>query len=938
MQIDTTAPTYDQPKTFARGQHKKGLLWDEIKKFKTSNCKNTHEWLKGKVEEDWPLELTEHPNLWGHLIDELKDAWDHAETQKEIDYIGAESAGLTESIDPRFTIPTEKSSAWQKYRTSLTEGGFPEQTVSSIEEECFKTLQCLKMGNVEEGKDIKGLVIGHVQSGKTANMAGLMAMAADWGFNMFIVLTGTIDSLRKQTQTRLFNDLSQEGSTQDWHSLTHLNKNMEGGEQSVGKTFNNKNNYLTVSLKNKSRLTNLKEWLQEHPNKLKQMNILLIDDEADQASINTKKAADDRTAINQCIIDLTKLGAKTMNYIAYTATPYANILNEPGGINSLYPHSFIRALPLSPSYFGPELIFGALGINRADESSDLPRLDILREIPTEDVSRIKELQDGESDESADSLMDSLAWFLCASAVRRESKSTSPSSMLIHTSQIQAHHKSIAKHLEHLLSQKEMLIKRCEQLYKEETKRLSLTAFNEQYPDYVGSPSDYPKWKNLTKHIDELLGKLEHIRLDKGGFSYHKGLHLCIDNCSNNGFDDEGNFKRLLYPDPKKQQLDYSPAFIVIGGATLSRGLTIEGLVSTYFLRTTRMGDSLMQMGRWFGYRKGYELLPRIWMTTNSMDQFEYLATIEAELREEIKIYEKAGVTPSKFGPKVSSWAPAAFLSITAKNKMKGAVAATWDFSGISNETVIFSENTNILNENIKTTTKFLSTLLGAPDTPKGKGLVYREIEFKIIAKYLKSMKFHPRSKVFKNIKLFIDWFKQVNQPEAGKTNYCNWNVIVSSLSGMGDWKEEDAERTSNWEVAGKRLIKVNRSRLVGKRVQVKGELSIGALQDPLDKFLDLPVDAQPSKAQKGAEAFEIREAAGLGDIPQLIIYRVDGGGEPKNLKKSAERTPLNLKADIIGLLLRVPGKPNNENTARQIQVSIPKDAYTDDIDITGAEL
>jgi hypothetical protein len=935
MPIDTTSPRYDAPKTFAQGLRKAGKEWDGIKTFKTKIFKDTHEWLENKVEEGWPDELSNIQDLWGRLINELQTTERASENQRVIEYVGAESAVIAESIDPNFSIPTDEYSAWQKYRKSLTEGGFPEQTVNSIEQECFNTLKCLKIGNVPEQRDIKGLVIGHVQSGKTANMAGLMAMAADWGFNMFIVLTGTIENLRKQTQTRLIDDLNQAGSTQQWHSLTHLRKNMPAGQRSTDNQINNTSNYLTVSLKNKSRLTKLKQWLEEYPSQLAQMNILLIDDEADQASINTRTTDKERTAINHCIIELTKLKSKTMNYVAYTATPYANILNEAGD-GTLYPHSFIRTLPLSPSYFGPELIFGASGVNHVDESSELPTLDILREISIDDVSRIKEMQDGDDVETAESLVDSLAWFLCASAVRRIRQSTSPSSMLVHTSQKQAHHQSIADHIELLLGQPNMLIERCQQLYEKETDRLSLTAFNEQYPDYDGSPRDYPAWESLIEHINELLSNLRHIKLDQdGNISYHTGLHLCIDNCSNNGFDDEGNFKRLLYPDSSKQKLDYSPAFIVIGGATLSRGLTIEGLVSTYFLRTTRMGDSLMQMGRWFGYRKGYELLPRIWMTQNSMNQFRYLATIEAELREEIKMYEDVGITPANIGPKISNWAPAIFLSITAKNRMQGAVAATWDFSGISNETTLFYESKKINDDNINTTTNFLDTLTSVPETPKSKGLVYRNIQFEVIAEYLRSMKFHHRSKVFKNIDVFINWFEQVNQTDEATLAYRNWNVIVSSLNGMGALEDGEIEKNS-WQVSNKRLIKINRSRLARGTTE-EGELSIGSLQNPLDKFLDLPESEQPDKTPKGPESIERRERAGLGDIPQLIIYRIDGSGKPQNLENSESRAPLNLETDIIGLLLRVPGKPHL-NTTRQISVEIPQDAYeTESLDIADAE-
>lgn len=936
--MDLNTPLFDEPRNFIRNQHRIGKDWDEIKSFKTSNCESTAVWLEIKCEEGWPKELTEKDGLWQQLVDSLKDADRRQLEQQEINYIGAESATLAENEDPSFTIPTQEDSAWQQYREHLAREDFPEYVIDSIETECLKTLKCLKLDNTKANTKIKGLVIGHVQSGKTANMTGLMSMAADWGFNMFIVLTGTIESLRKQTQERLLSDLNHGSKCrQQWFCLKNPNKN-QNEQRSVDFTFGHQTNVLTVSLKNKARLTALKNWLTEFPGQLATMNVLIIDDESDQAGINTSNN-DERTTINKCILDLTNLQSQTLNYVAYTATPYANVLSE-AGENTLYPSTFIRSLPLNNSYFGPELIFGIAQPENSEAVEKGTSLDIVRTIPDGDLVHIKEIQTGKNQKTPDTLLDALAWFVCSSAARRAVGARSPTSMLIHTSQLQAHHERIGSVIQTLFSNDSATLKdRCKAIWTRETERFSKKAFKEQYPNYFSDVKDYPNWSEVSFEIDELLRyQLQHIKLsDEGILKYSKAIHLCIDNCANNSPDEDGNLLRLFYPN--KEQLDYSAAFIVIGGATLSRGLTIEGLVATYFLRSSKLGDSLMQMGRWFGYRRDYELLPRIWMSENTQEQFAYLASLEAEIREEIKIYE-SGVKPRDFGPKISSWAPH-LLSITAKNKMRGAQTAEFDFSGIRNETTIFSSDSETLASNISTTEEFLKKLanqtlgrLGIQtETPKNRGALFRGIRFETIKEYLLSMKFHHRCRVFAQIEMFTKWFEEVTSGKTDESTYEQWNVIVASLRDVEPWRHDKHEQMSDyWEVAGKALRKVNRSRKITDHEHIKPvsreeAFSIGSLQDPMDKFLDLPEDLMPKKAPLEFEAVKIREKAKMQNIPQLVIYRINGKTNIDNLGEN--RVNLNLDRDIIGLLIRVPGK-RNRSLKKSIQVKIPEGAYPED--------
>lgn len=938
--MDLNKPKYDAQKTFVWKQREKGKDWSEIINFKTSSFEDNAGWLVSKVEEGWPSEFIEIPDLWSRLVNDLHEIDKVAVEQKIVEQKGAGSSTCGNDIDSEVEEPTAPTSAWQKYKAGLLQNGFPKKTADEIGAECLKTLRFLKpIGNVEENKQVKGLVIGHVQSGKTANMAGLMAMAADWGFNMFIVLSGTIENLRQQTQDRLFNDLNKTGCRQKWHGLpAKLKPNMGEPYHSLHFFTNIKgdDNFLTVSLKQKTNLDNLIGWLEEYPSTLRRMKILLIDDEADQASINTKKKEAERTAINNIIIKLTELQSNSMNYVAYTATPYANVLNEVGE-NTLYPRTFIRALPSNKNYFGPELLFGSSRLNHKNNGEPIPNLDILRDVSDADVEAIKEIQLGESETAPpETLIDSVAWFICAAAARRHLGQTSPTSMLIHTSHLQIHHAEMESCIRSILGDPS-LMERCKTVYERESKRLTVNTFYEQYPDYEGEPNEYPSFKELKANIKELLSQLGYIKTDQNVKPvYNTGLHLCVDNSSyKKGLNDEGEHVRLIYPSKSElRDLGFSPAFIVIGGATLSRGLTLEGLVSTYFLRLTKLGDSLMQMGRWFGYRQNYELLPRIWMTKNAIEQFSYLAEVEADLRQELERYD-SGSSPQDFSPKILSWAPAKLLRITAANKMQAAVNSEWDFSGISNETTMFPLDEETLKDNIRETENFLNNQMTDLETSDERALVFRDVEFELIADYLRKIEFHPRSRVFKCIDIFIEWFNKVNIEDEGEKPFTNWNVIVPGLKGLRDWDEQrDSDNNKVWRVKDKCLIKGSRSRKPNQPKR-KNELTIGSLQITLDQFLDLPAEKQPNKTPKSDEERRARrEEAGLDKTPQLIIYRIDGQGVPQK----AGSEPLNISQDLIGLTLRIPGKKNNKNMVRKIQAEIPGDAYlSDGPDINDAE-
>ena len=694
-------PRYDDCRRWIQKRYEKKSTWDQLRLA----CKSTEEeliaFLENRVvEDDWPKFTVAQ---WVELVTELED---YEKSQKAFIFRGSDGALFDVNQDNGLSIPENERSCWQLYKNGL---GWKKDSVKNLEEATLGILRRLSIDTKRTGP-IKGLVVGHVQSGKTANMEALMAMAADHGWNMFIVLSGTIENLRLQTLNRMQKDLNKEGNL-IWRGVEHPSKQSPYGERAQNFHFEPtaQSRYFTVCLKNASRLKKLIDWIHADKASHDQMKILVIDDEADQASISNtaveyKKEQKERKGINKLIVHLvedthykesqTNGKATAVNYVMYTATPYANFLNE-STEDSLYPRNFIWTLKTADEYIGPNQIFGFNDPEKPDG------LDIKREVSDEDLERIAELYEGTGSSLPESMKDAICWFACAVATMRQWGYKKPISMLVHTSQKQAHHDIVAQTISRWINkviQTDEFISRCNIVYNYEVGRLPKSSWLDQLPNY-GVPAeeikDYPKFEEILPELEELISeKIQHIKLSESGdLEYHKSFHLVIDNCSKNGVNGENDFVRLAYPEP--DMVPYpspAPAFIIVGGSTLSRGLTIEGLVSTFFLRASCQADTLMQMGRWFGYRRNYELLPRIWMTADTMEKFRFLSELEVDLREDLRKYMKLGVTPIEYGPKILCSPKVSWLRLTSRNHSKNAKAAEMDFSGAKPQTVVFDKN------------------------------------------------------------------------------------------------------------------------------------------------------------------------------------------------------------------------------------------------------
>lgn len=860
---------------------------------------------------------------WVALVDETQ----------EYELAGEESKFIT---PPPFTIVPKdkddnydlkkinlKGSSWNSYKKRLVAKQFSQEAIHNVEESSKKILNNLSL-DTHDSQAVKGLVIGNVQSGKTANMAGLMSMAADIGWNLIIILSGTIDNLRIQTQNRLVDDLSS-ASRVSWHPIENL-KNTSGGISKISNLLSNENNRLfTVCLKNATRLKDLLAWLSEDQKTRTRLKILLIDDEADQASVNTKK--EDRTAINKLIVNLitnknhlSKENAckfKAINYIAYTATPYANILNEAPSEESLYPANFVACLKNSDEYFGPQVIFGIDG-------SENDGLNIISTVAPKDIEDIKNAI------LPKSLKQAIMWFYCCFAVFKLNGITKPVSMMIHTSQRQQDHEALAQSIKIWLKKTPSVkfLEACKDAYEKQTTLLPIEELKKSIPNYpnLDGINDYPDFQRISSIIlDEFKNQLETIELDdRKKPTFKSCIYLCIDNCSYANSDNDYQI-RLVYP---TKPLNFTTGFIVIGGQTLSRGLTIEGLVSTYFLRTVKQADTLMQMGRWFGYRRGYEQLPRIWMTDSTKRQFEFLALLDQELRQEIKTLADLHIEPAKVGIKVKTHPNRQFLNITANNKQRAASLIEYDFGGYDSQTTKFYKDPQKLSSNLDRTSAFIKELgLPVNDSekyPKMKAsCLWQNVEKDKILPYLEKLEFPANDSTSVNTKSFVNWY------ESKGSEFDNWNVILSS---------NDSSKSGRAISIGKvKIFPVNRAKK--KDDEATNVIRIGALRAPKDLYADIDITnvglSENDRKQilsNSVDDFRIlRSKAGLDKTPLLIVYVIDKDSIPTRQKKNT-RVELDSKVDVVGIAMVIPHHKNGGN-----YMSIVVDEFMNSVDVESDE-
>jgi hypothetical protein len=752
--------------------------------------------------------------------------------------------------------PRPKDPCWPKLVELLAGAGFDDATLAALDDSTTRIVSLLEHPATAEFTT-KGLVLGHIQAGKTTNYTGVIAKSADRGYRLVIVLAGIHNELRRQTQTRLIRQLIDPNPTL-WHQLTDPDRDFRPTANAPSYFAENVGQkVLCVVKKNAAVLRKLIAWLEEASDQLALIPALVIDDEADQAAVATRTI---NPLIRRLLDTLPRVG-----YVGYTATPFANLFIDPS-TDDLYPRHFIVDLPQPKDHFGTETIFGRDPLDGEDPGDyDDDSLDMVRIVPDDEVPLVRPASDrdvaGFDPVVTGELRRAILYFWLATAARRARGTGVPhSTMLIHTSVRVAVHEAFRSPIETLRSetlhaidsQDGPLLRELELLWETETARVPAEALDE-----VATP------------FDELVPRLrESITVSR----------VILDNSSSD------------------ERLDYASEPVVaiaVGGNTLSRGLTLEGLVVSFFVRAASAYDTLLQMGRWFGYREGYADLPRIWMTRELHGWFRHLAGIEAEIRQDIERYMQDDVTPETFAVRIRTHPS---LTITAAAKMRDAVMATASFGGMRIQTRYFrAGDAKWLEANLDAARALIGTIGGAKTTatsPTFVGQLWRGVATEDVIAFLEQYTVHEKAPNNRT-DLIADYVRKRNE----RGRLLTWNVAVvgSATAGRGEFDFG----------SGVVVPKIIRARLEQSPSEAA---DIRTLMSRRDAAVDLALE--PGVSLTEALIAEKRREQ-MPDTALLALYPIDRVS-PTNRSR---REPLAAVRDVLGIGIvfprPVPGEDDN---------------------------
>lgn len=344
-----------------------------------------------------------------------------------------------------------------------------------------------------------------------------------------------------------------------------------------------------------------------------------------------------------------------------------------------------------------------------------------------------------------------------------------------------------------------VLTRCETIYASEKGTVTKEELKAANPDYGfidEVQEEYPEFDSIRAEIMSMLNDVRNILLDDNkSLQYGKGVHICVDNCKANKEAEEGTTLRIVYPtDEQMATMEKDPVFLVIGGNTLARGLTIDGLVCSYFSRNSNQADTLMQMARWFGYRKGFELMQRIWMTESVLKKFEALSQIDMDMKEEIEQFMERGISPELFGPRIRNIPEIKSFRITSKKKSQQAEYDDFDFSGDTYETTDF-DNGDVLKKNIEVADAFIDRIsqISKREVSKTvKAFVWRNIDYRVINdEFISKYVISPNSGLNVNIPIYRDAIVYQNGAEPYERTMFGAYVLFP-------YANEDEYRTHNF--------------------------------------------------------------------------------------------------------------------------------------------
>lgn len=809
---------------------------------------------------------------------------------------------------------------WRRYRDYL-ESKLSDTVVDGLDEATDSVLELLEDPQRTDPWDRRGLVVGHVQSGKTSNYSGLICKAADAGYKIIIVLAGLHNNLRSQTQVRLEESflgyettldrdpgmpigVAEFGEDLKTNSATTRADNGDFSK-AIAKHFHGispeERPWLFVVKKQKTVLTALLNWIQtrvadatdsEDGRKLvTKLPLLVIDDEADNASVDTGEQEFDENdepdeehrpkAINSLIRQV--LHAFTRKaYVGYTATPFANIFIHQKGTTTkegpdLFPKAFIINLSAPSNYVGPARMFGKMTKDGRQGVLPLSR-DIgdnydeetkLGWMPPKHKKTHEPLYEGERTVPP-SLHEAIHAFVLACAVRElRGQGSQHSSMLVHVTRyvdVQNHVKSQVEEVIRRMRQRivrgtdsDNLLVQLHDLWESDfiptRDEVASISTNEEQPPAL------PLWVDVVAALPNVLADIQ-VRSING---------------------------------TAKDALDYATPgaalkVIAVGGDKLARGLTLEGLCVSYFVRTTKMYDTLMQMGRWFGYRPGYLDLCRLYTSPELITWFEHIADASEELREEFDFMAQTGLTPEQYGLRVKSHE---VLTVTSPMKMRNSETLSLSYSGTRPQTILFHRDEKIQEANLAAAESLISNL-GSYANHNFKydrngevhswsnGGLWRDVEATKILKFLEDYTTHPNATSAKASVLadFISKMIEIGQLRLWSVGLIGSGSVEGAAHTFGEIKVKTFPMRK-YDTSGKKF-------------------SIKVLTDPKDEGIDLD-DNQWRKA------LDLTLAAWKPD-PARSPPRIDPPVEPSGKGIREARKELGGDADR-GLLLLYPLAP-----------------------------
>ena len=671
-------------------------------------------------------------------VEALWERWlNNSESRRRI-FLEAKNDLISEILldlqkDPTVSVPPEPQNGWvteadraNRYYWPLTKKVMVEEmgeaVADAVDRQSETVLRHLHDPREDGVWKVRGLVIGSIQAGKTANYSALIAKAADAGYRLIIVLAGIHNDLRRQTQERLDHDFTGFSSTEDgktWRtgvglrsgydvarqpqSATDLDRDFEGGTVTM-----ESKPWLIVMKKEKHRLENFVGWLK---NQMRSKPVLLIDDEADQASMNTlaktfeegvengsqnsDDARQEATRINSLIRQIIKLSPRC-SYVGYTASPFANLFVD-ASIDSedlgedLYPKDFIVQIPAPANYFGPKEYFDP---DSHEESALF--------IPFPTVEAQSWLDKDEVGELPKTARACLLQFVVSSAIkawradrvgRLDESAPAASSMLVHVS----HLIDVQKKLAAQISEELLHIRRSILFGADIVDAALRSIFDAQREktlivrdarDAVDRKKDWA----LPNSFEELIPWIERIALS---------ISVLVINGEAKP-DRKGLLQAEAGADKRLRPV------VWVGGNKLSRGLTIPSLCMSIFLRATGAADTLLQMGRWFGYRDGYADLCRISTTVQLADRFMKISSSLEDLSEQVGAMSNQLKTPSEYRLVVQQHPG---FQLTSASKMRTAVDVACCFAGYRTELRYFLLSRSVPHMNFMTARKFMQEIL-----------------------------------------------------------------------------------------------------------------------------------------------------------------------------------------------------------------------------------